>query len=89
MRDPVPLTAARDPVELRAVRDLLSQAGVVHSLRAPFGEIESLMGGVSAPATVYVDRADLERARAVLADAWGPLDEAGRPRAAGTDPDAP
>ena len=71
MRNPVPLLLARDPVELHAVRELLSQAGIVHGLRAPFGHIESLMGGLGTPATVYVARADLERARAALAAAWG------------------
>jgi hypothetical protein len=77
MRDAVALVLARDPVELAEVQSLLGRAGIGYSLFVPGSGSEELFGpSVGAPSTVLVDRADLERARAVQADAWGAPPEA-------------
>jgi len=72
MRDPVPLVLAREPFELDEVRSLLRRAGIDYTLFVPGSGAEGLFGpAAGAPATVCVAAADLERARAVLAEAWG------------------
>jgi len=77
MNDPVPLYVARDPVELEEAEQLLVEAGIVYSLFLPtssFGDVG--FGAVDpAPAVLYVDRADLDHARAVLVEAWGSIPE--------------
>jgi len=75
-RDLVALMVARDALELAAARELLTGAAIYHSLRLPFGGLETVYGGgMDAPATIYVDRGELARARAVLAEAWGDAPE--------------
>jgi len=82
MKDPVPLLRPRDPVEMDLAQQLLAGAGIVYSLRQPTSSLADVGGGSATclPALLLVDRADVERARAALIEAWGSLPELAKPQ---------